>query len=76
VTVLIDALIATGGTMLAGTRPLEMLGATVREVAAIVDCAGWVRRSGRAMWGCRCSRWWTWRGTESLRVFRSCPLSL
>jgi adenine phosphoribosyltransferase len=35
--VLIDDLIATGGTMLAGKRLLERLGATVLEGAAIVD---------------------------------------
>jgi adenine phosphoribosyltransferase len=35
--VLIDDLIATGGTMLAGQRLLEKLGATVIEGAAIVD---------------------------------------
>ena len=35
--VLIDDLIATGGTMLAGKRLLERLGATVVEAAAIVD---------------------------------------
>ncbi len=35
--VLIDDLIATGGTMLAGMRLLERLGATVIEGAAIVD---------------------------------------
>jgi len=34
---LIDDLIATGGTMLAGKRLLERLGATVMEGAAIVD---------------------------------------
>ena len=34
---LIDDLIATGGTMLAGTKLLEKLGATVMEGAAIVD---------------------------------------
>ena len=35
--VLIDDLIATGGTMMAGMRLLEKLGATVIEGAAIVD---------------------------------------
>ena len=35
--VLIDDLIATGGTMLAGLRLLERLGATVLEGAAIVE---------------------------------------
>jgi adenine phosphoribosyltransferase len=35
--VLIDDLIATGGTMLAGMRLLERLGARVLEGAAIVD---------------------------------------
>ena len=35
--VLIDDLIATGGTMMAGRRLLERLGATVTEGAAIVD---------------------------------------
>jgi len=35
--VLIDDLIATGGTMLAGARLLQRLGATVIEGAAIVD---------------------------------------
>jgi adenine phosphoribosyltransferase len=35
--VLIDDLIATGGTMMAGKRLLEKLGATVVEGAAIVD---------------------------------------
>ena len=35
--VLIDDLIATDGTMLAGKRLLEKLGATVIEGAAIVD---------------------------------------
>ena len=35
--VLIDDLIATGGTMMAGKRLLERLGATVLEGAAIVD---------------------------------------
>jgi adenine phosphoribosyltransferase len=35
--VLIDDLIATGGTMMAGARLLERLGATVIEGAAIVD---------------------------------------
>jgi adenine phosphoribosyltransferase len=35
--VLIDDLIATGGTMMAGRRLLERLGATVLEGAAIVD---------------------------------------
>jgi len=34
---LIDDLIATGGTMLAGKRLLERLGATVIEGAAIVE---------------------------------------
>ena len=34
---LLDDLIATGGTMLAGKRLLEKLGATVMEGAAIVD---------------------------------------
>ena len=34
---LIDDLIATGGTMMAGKRLLEKLGATVTEGAAIVD---------------------------------------
>jgi adenine phosphoribosyltransferase len=34
---LIDDLIATGGTMMAGMRLLERLGATVIEGAAIVD---------------------------------------
>ena len=35
--VLIDDLIATGGTMLAGARLLQRLGAVVVEGAAIVD---------------------------------------
>jgi adenine phosphoribosyltransferase len=35
--VLIDDLIATGGTMMAGMKLLERLGATVVEGAAIVD---------------------------------------
>jgi adenine phosphoribosyltransferase len=35
--VLIDDLIATGGTMMAGMRLLERLGASVIEGAAIVD---------------------------------------
>ena len=35
--VLIDDLIATGGTMMAGRRLLERLGAIVIEGAAIVD---------------------------------------
>jgi adenine phosphoribosyltransferase len=35
--VLIDDLIATGGTMMAGKRLLEKLGAQVIEGAAIVD---------------------------------------
>ena len=35
--VLIDDLIATGGTMMAGRRLLEKLGAEVTEGAAIVD---------------------------------------
>ena len=35
--VLIDDLIATGGTMMAGRRLLERLGAIVSEGAAIVD---------------------------------------
>jgi adenine phosphoribosyltransferase len=35
--VLIDDLIATGGTMMAGKRLLERLGAEVIEGAAIVD---------------------------------------
>jgi adenine phosphoribosyltransferase len=35
--VLIDDLIATGGTMMAGKRLLERLGATVIEGAAIVE---------------------------------------
>ena len=35
--VLVDDLIATGGTMMAGKRLLERLGATVVEGAAIVD---------------------------------------
>jgi len=35
--VLIDDLIATGGTMMAGKRLLEKLGAEVIEGAAIVD---------------------------------------
>ena len=35
--VLIDDLIATGGTMMAGRRLLERLGAIVTEGAAIVD---------------------------------------
>ena len=41
---LIDDLIATGGTMMAGRRLLEKLGATVTEGAAIVDLpeAGWL----------------------------------
>ena len=34
---LIDDLIATGGTMMAGKRLLEKLGASVTEGAAIVD---------------------------------------
>ncbi|MNV80263.1 Adenine phosphoribosyltransferase [compost metagenome] len=34
---LIDDLIATGGTMMAGRKLLEKLGATVTEGAAIVD---------------------------------------
>ena len=34
---LIDDLIATGGTMMAGKKLLERLGATVIEGAAIVD---------------------------------------
>jgi len=34
---LVDDLIATGGTMMAGRRLLERLGATVIEGAAIVD---------------------------------------
>ena len=34
---LIDDLIATGGTMMAGRKLLERLGATVMEGAAIVD---------------------------------------
>jgi adenine phosphoribosyltransferase len=34
---LIDDLIATGGTMMAGKKLLEKLGATVMEGAAIVD---------------------------------------
>jgi adenine phosphoribosyltransferase len=34
---LIDDLIATGGTMLAGRKLLEWLGAVVVEVAAIVE---------------------------------------
>lgn len=37
---LIDDLIATGGTMMAGKKLLEKLGATVTEGAAIVDLPG------------------------------------
>jgi adenine phosphoribosyltransferase len=37
VVLLIDDLIATGGTMMAGKKLLEKLGATVMEGAAIVD---------------------------------------
>lgn len=49
--VLIDDLIATGGTMMAGRRLLEKLGATVTEGAAIVDLpelggSGKLRASG------------------------------
>ena len=35
--ILVDDLIATGGTMMAGVRLLQRLGATVQECAAIVD---------------------------------------
>jgi adenine phosphoribosyltransferase len=35
--VLVDDLVATGGTMMAGTRLLKRLGATVVEAAAIID---------------------------------------
>ena len=35
--ILVDDLVATGGTMMAGARLLERLGATVQECAAIVD---------------------------------------
>ena len=35
--VLIDDLVATGGTMLAGARLLQRLGAEIIEAAAIVD---------------------------------------
>jgi adenine phosphoribosyltransferase len=49
--VLIDDLIATGGTMMAGRRLLEKLGAEVTEGAAIVDLpelggSGKLRNSG------------------------------
>ncbi|MFM8866408.1 MAG: purine phosphoribosyltransferase family protein, partial [Limnohabitans sp.] len=48
---LIDDLIATGGTLLAGKKLLEKLGATVMEGAAIVDLpelggSGRIRASG------------------------------
>jgi adenine phosphoribosyltransferase len=47
---LIDDLIATGGTMLAGVKLLQRLGATVVECAAIVDLPdlGGSRRLGEA----------------------------
>ncbi|SAL22050.1 adenine phosphoribosyltransferase [Caballeronia telluris] len=35
--VIVDDLVATGGTMMAGTRLLKRLGATVVEAAAIID---------------------------------------
>ena len=52
--VLIDDLIATGGTMMAGKRLLERLGATVIEGAAIVELpelggAAKLRASGLAV---------------------------
>ena len=45
---LIDDLIATGGTMMAGMRLLERLGATVIEGAAIVDLPNSPARRGCA----------------------------
>ncbi|RMX05644.1 adenine phosphoribosyltransferase [Corticibacter populi] len=51
---LIDDLVATGGTMLAGIKLLERLGAEVTECAAIVDLpelggSGKVRASGHSL---------------------------
>jgi orotate phosphoribosyltransferase len=61
---LIDDLIATGGTMMAGKKLLEKLGATVVEGAAIVDLpelggSKHLKDSGRP-----CSLWLTLPGTE------------
>lgn len=52
---LVDDLIATGGTMMAGKRLLERLGATVMEGAAIVDLpelggSAHLRASGLPLW--------------------------
>jgi adenine phosphoribosyltransferase len=49
--VLVDDLIATGGTMMAGKKLIEKLGATVIEGAAIVDIpelggSALIRKSG------------------------------
>jgi hypothetical protein len=70
--VLIDDLIATGGTMMAGRRLLERLGAQVIEGAAIVDLPelGGSTTAARHRAG-RCSRWWTSRGTEPRRAGRA-----
>ena len=68
--VLIDDLIATGGTMMAGMRLLERLGATVIEGAAIVDLPELQGSDKCARQGCRCSRWCRSRGTEPPRRVR------
>jgi len=56
---LIDDLIATGGTMMAGKKLIEKLGATVMEGAAIVDLPELGAPSCCAPpASCRCSPWW------------------
>jgi adenine phosphoribosyltransferase len=61
---LIDDLIATGGTMMAGKKLLEKLGARVMEGAAIVDLPSWAAPPNCVPPVCRFSRWWISPATE------------
>jgi adenine phosphoribosyltransferase len=62
---LIDDLIATGGTMMAGKKLLEKLGATVTEGAAIVDLPELGGSANACVTAdCRCSHWWTLPGID------------
>ena len=53
---LIDDLIATGGTMMAGRKLLERLGGVVVEGRPSSTCPSWAARACCAMPACRCSR--------------------
>ena len=68
---LIDDLIATGGTMMAGKKLLEKLGPPSPKAPPLSICPSWADHCACAMRACRCTPWWTLQGTDPRAAARA-----